>query len=204
MPAAGSNEQSQARCEAGAAPATRLPSGVPLTFPAVYHAYFAQVVGWLRAMGIPQADLEDLAQEVFLIVRRKLVRFHQGSLAAWLHAIAEHKSRNYRRLAWFRNVFMPGRTLETVEAAALGESPAGALEQKEDRQTITAMLARMSDKRRETLLLFEVEGYSGQEIATLQGVPLKTVWTRLHHARKDLVAMVAELRNQREREAGER
>jgi DNA-directed RNA polymerase specialized sigma24 family protein len=60
----------------------------------------------------------------------------------------------------------------------------------------------MSDKRRETLVLFEVEGYSGQEIAALQGVPVKTVWTRLHHARKDLVAMVTDLRNQAEREAG--
>lgn len=182
--------------------ATRLPSGVPHTFPAVYHAYFTQVVGWMRAMGIPQADLEDLAQEVFLVVRRKLPQFREGSLAAWLYKIAEHKSRNYRRLAWFRSVFLPGRTLDTVDAVSVGESPAKALEQKEDRQTIAAMLARMTDKRRETLLLFEVEGYSGQEIAALQGVPLKTVWTRLHHARKDLVAMVTEQRNQREREAG--
>jgi RNA polymerase sigma-70 factor (ECF subfamily) len=182
--------------------APRLPSDVPLTFPAVYHAYFSQVVGWMRAMGVPQADLEDLAQEVFLVVRHKLPHFREGSLAAWLYKIAEHKSRNYRRLTWFRSVFLPGRTLDTVDAVAVGESPAKALEQKEDRQTIAAMLARMSDKRRETLLLFEVEGYSGQEISTLQGVPLKTVWTRLHHARKDLVAMVTELRNQQEREAG--
>jgi RNA polymerase sigma-70 factor (ECF subfamily) len=84
----------------------------------------------------------------------------------------------------------------------VGESPARALEQKEDRHTIATLLARMSDKRRETLVLFEVEGYSGQEIAALQGVPVKTVWTRLHHARKDLVAMVTDLRNQAEREAG--
>lgn len=176
--------------------------GVPLTFPAVYHAYFSHVVGWMRAMGVPQADMEDLAQEVFLVVRRKLPRFREGSLAAWIYKIAEHKSRNYRRLGWFRNVFMHGRTLETVDPVAVAESPAGALEQKEDQQTIAAMLARMTDKRRETLVLFEVEGYSGQEIAALQGVPLKTVWTRLHHARKDLVAMVSDLRHQREREAG--
>ncbi len=178
--------------------------GVPLTFSVVYHAYFPQVVRWLRAMGVPQADMEDLAQEVFLVVRRKLPRFREGHLAAWIYKIAEHKSRNYRRLGWFRNVLMPGRALETVDAVAAGASPAKALEQKEDRQLITAMLARISDKRRETLLLFEVEGYSGQEIAALHGIPLKTVWTRLHHARKDLIAMVSDLRHQREREAGNR
>jgi DNA-directed RNA polymerase specialized sigma24 family protein len=76
------------------------------------------------------------------------------------------------------------------------------LERKQDQRVLTQMLARMSDKRRATLVLFEIEGYSGQEIAMLHGVPVKTVWTRLHHARKDLVAMVAALRRQREAEAG--
>ena len=174
----------------------------PLTFEAVYHAYFHRVVGWLRAKGVPHADIEDMAQEVFMVVRGKLPRFRDGDLAAWIYRIAEYKTRNYRRLAWFRNVFSADRSLDSVDSVDVGASPAMTLEQKEDRQAIARMLARMSVKRRETLLLFEVEGYSGQEIAALQGVPVKTVWTRLHHARKDLVAMVADLRKQREREAG--
>jgi RNA polymerase sigma-70 factor (ECF subfamily) len=73
-----------------------------------------------------------------------------------------------------------------------------ALEQKQDQRVLADMLAHMSDKRRETLILFEIEGFTGQEIARLQGVPVKTVWTRLFHARKDLVAMVAAQRKQTE------
>jgi RNA polymerase sigma-70 factor (ECF subfamily) len=80
----------------------------------------------------------------------------------------------------------------------MSASPAMALEKKQDRRVLAQMLARMSEKRRATLVLFEIEGYSGQEIATLHGVPVKTVWTRLHHARKDLVGMVAARRRQRE------
>ena len=50
----------------------------------------------------------------------------------------------------------------------------------------------MSDVRRTTFILFEVEGYSGEEIAELQGIPLNTVWTRLHHARKEFLRLVSE------------
>jgi RNA polymerase sigma-70 factor (ECF subfamily) len=84
----------------------------------------------------------------------------------------------------------------------MSTTPAVALEKKQDQHVLALMLARMSVKRRETLVLFEIEGYSGNEIASMQGVPVKTVWTRLHHARKDLVAMVAALRQQRETEVG--
>jgi RNA polymerase sigma-70 factor (ECF subfamily) len=173
-----------------------------LTFEAVYHAHFRQVVAWIRAMGAPDADMEDIAQDVFMVVRRKLPRFREGNLVGWLYRIAEFRMRNYRRLAWFKNLFSRGQSLDTIEPAAVGSTPAMTLEQKEDQQAISRILARMSDKRRETLVLFEIEGYSGQEIAALQGVPVKTVWTRLHHARKDLVAMVADLRKQRRQEVG--
>jgi RNA polymerase sigma-70 factor, ECF subfamily len=181
----------------------RLPElAQPLAFETVYHAYFRQVVGWMRAMKVPAADMEDAAQEVFLIVKRKLPGFRGGSLAGWLYRIADLTARNYRRLAWFKYVFTLGQHHEPADAWTMSGTPAVTLEQKEDQLALAHMLARLSAKRRETLILFEVEGYSGQEIASLQGVPLKTVWTRLHHARKDLVAMVALARRQRERQEG--
>jgi DNA-directed RNA polymerase specialized sigma24 family protein len=47
-------------------------------------------------------------------------------------------------------------------------------------------------------VLFEIEGYSGEEIAQIQSLPLKTVWTRLHHARKDFIRMVSQLPQEEE------
>jgi RNA polymerase sigma-70 factor, ECF subfamily len=174
----------------------------PLVFDTVYRAYFRQVVAWMRAMNVPPADMEDAAQEVFLVVRRKLPRFRDDNLAGWLYRIADLTARNYRRLAWFKHLFARDPLDDASDPWPMANSPAMSLEQKEDRRTLFRMLAGMSAKRRETLILFEVEGYSGQEIATLQDVPLKTVWTRLHHARRDLVSMVATLRRRHDREVG--
>jgi RNA polymerase sigma-70 factor (ECF subfamily) len=174
----------------------------PLSFEAVYHAYFQQVVRWMRAMMIPPADIEDAAQEVFLVAQRKLSGFRGDNLAGWLYRIADLTARNYRRLAWFKHLFAHQPSDDVLDALTMGSTPAVTLEQKEDQQALAHMFSRMSAKRRETLLMFEVEGYSGAEIASLHGVPIKTVWTRLHHARKDLVAMVATARKQREREVG--
>src|SRR5258707_726771 len=67
------------------------------------------------------------------------------------------------------------------------------MHERERRQVLESILARMSEKRRTTFVLFEIEGYSGEEIAQIQSLPLKTVWTRLHHARKDFMRMVSSL-----------
>ena len=174
----------------------------PLSFDAVYHGYFRQVVGWMRAMNVPAGDMEDAAQEVFLVVRRKLSRFDGDNLAGWLFRIADLTARNYRRLAWFKHLFTRASSEDPCDAWPLSGTPALTLEQKEDQHALAHMLERMSAKRRETLILFEVEGYSGQEIAALQGVPIKTVWTRLHHARRDLLAQVTAARRRHEREMG--
>ena len=189
-------EESSTACAADARHLSELPD--PLIFEEVYHAYFRQTVAWMRGLGVPEAEIEDEAQEVFLVVRRKLSHFHGGNLAGWLYRIANLTVRNFRRRAWFKNLFLRGKEIDSMELAGPSTTPAMALEKKQDQHVLAQMLARMSDKRRTTLILFEIEGYSGQEIARLHGVPVKTVWTRLHHARKALVAMVATRRRQRE------
>jgi RNA polymerase sigma-70 factor (ECF subfamily) len=52
----------------------------------------------------------------------------------------------------------------------------------------------MSESHRTAFILFEVEGYSGDEIAQLEDIPVNTVWTRLHHARRELYTLVAQAR----------
>ena len=191
--------QREERSTLCAADGRRLPQlSAQLIFEDVYHAYFRQTVAWMRGLGVPEAEIEDVAQDVFLIVRRKLAHFHGGNLAGWLYRIAHLTVRNFRRRAWFKNFFSRGQNLDSMDVVGMGATPAMALEKKQDQRVLAQMLSRMSDKRRTTLVLFEIEGYSGQEIATLHRVPVKTVWTRLHHARKDLVAMVAARRRQRE------
>ena len=59
----------------------------------------------------------------------------------------------------------------------------------------------MSEKLRTAFVLFEIEGYSGEEIARIQDIPLGTVWTRLHLARKEFWKLLTKQREAEERGA---
>ena len=146
-------------------------------------------------MGGPEADLEDLTQEVFIVVQRTLKSFDGRNLPGWLYRIASHAVRDHRRKAWFRNLFLRPRDVVLEEVEQKGPGPVEILERRESERQLYRLLAKLSDRRRVTFVLFEIEGYSGEEIAALENVPVATVWTRLHHARKELAALVAELQS---------
>src|SRR5689334_12504515 len=79
----------------------------PLDFASLYDAWFDHVSRWVRTLGAPEADNEDLAQEVFLVVRRRLRDFDGRNVAGWLHRIAAGQVRQHRRRRWIRSVFSP-------------------------------------------------------------------------------------------------
>jgi RNA polymerase sigma-70 factor, ECF subfamily len=168
-------------------------SGLPLDFTAVYDRYFHEVLRWIRAFGGPEADMEDLAQEVFVVVRRKLARFDGANLPGWLYGIAKLTVRDHGRRAWFRRIFRGRRNVEFDELACESDDPEALMLARENRRLFYRLVGQMSERRRETFILFEVEGMTCEEIARLQGVPVGTVWTRLHHARKDFIAKVKAL-----------
>lgn len=164
----------------------------PLDFSALYDAWFEHVTRWLRALGAPEADVEDLAQDVFMVVRRRLRDFDGRNVAGWLYRIASRQVWQHRRRRWVQRVFSlrPSISLEDLPDNRAGAL--AALETKEKRQQLDAIVARMSEKRRVVFMLFEVEGYSGEQIADTLDVPINTVWTRLHHARKDFFTLLAQ------------
>jgi len=164
----------------------------PLDFSTIYDAWFEHVSRWLLALGAPSVDTEDLAQEVFLVVRRRLCDFDGRNVAGWLYRIASRQVWQHRRRRWIQRVSSP---LQTVNIDEVPDGRAGAaalLETKEKRHLLLKLVSKMSEKRRVVFMLFEVEGYSGEEIADTLDVPINTVWTRLHHARKDFFALLAQ------------
>jgi RNA polymerase sigma-70 factor (ECF subfamily) len=158
-------------------------------FVSVYDTWFDEVVRWVAVMGAAPADIEDLAQEVFLVVDRKLTSFDGQNLPGWLYGITRRIVAGHRRRNWVRSLFLRhAKELSPIEEP---ETPGALFERKQARELIEHVLSKMSDKRRRSFALFEIEGYSGEEIAALEGVPLKTIWTRLHHARKDFVNLAS-------------
>jgi RNA polymerase sigma-70 factor, ECF subfamily len=160
-------------------------------FERIYHEWFDEVCRWIRALGGPDADRDDIAQEVFLVVRRRLDAFDGGNLPGWLYRITQRQVRDFRRRTWTKHIFTRRRMEEPDTLPHLSQNPAVALERKENQRVLYAMLGKIREARRSAFILFEIEGLSGAQIAQIQGIPLKTVWTRLHHARKDFFALAA-------------
>lgn len=171
----------------------------PPTLEAIYEVWFTAVCQWVRALGAPEADREDLVQEVFVVVQRRLADFDGQNLKGWLYQIARGKVRDYRRLRWVRRVVLwdwEGNR-EADGAAPIDErTPLAILATNEKRRLLMKLLDSLNEAERTAIVLFEVDGYSGQEIAELQGVPLNTVWTRIHKARGRLSKKLLRLETQ--------
>ena len=168
------------------------PSGV-LSFASVYAEHAQTVARWAARLGGPTADVEDLTQEVFLVVDRRLADWRgESRLSTWLFGItakvvANDRRRRRLRALWLRLV------PSLVERAA---SPAvGALEQlemRERRVLFHRVLDGLGERHRRVLVLFELEDLPTDEIAELMQVSVGNVRVLLHRARAAfLKAMVA-------------
>jgi RNA polymerase sigma-70 factor (ECF subfamily) len=163
-------------------------------FRTIYDAWFEDVSRWIRALGGLEADRDDIVQEVFLVVRRRLSAFDGVNLAGWLYRITRRQVRDFRRRTWVKHIFTKRRAEDPDALQHGGGGPAAMLEHKEERRILHLILERIREERRSAFVLFEIEGLSGDEIARIQNVPLNTVWTRLHHARKEFFALAAKYR----------
>ena len=170
-------------------------------FREIYERWFDDVVKWLYALGVPGSDTEDLAQEIFLVVQAEagpLRRRKPGRLV--VPDRAAHRARSPAAgLVQEPHAAPPGRRPRAVELTTPG--PAARYEEAENRRILQALVAGMSEKLRTAFVLFEIEGYSGEEIARIQDIPLGTVWTRLHLARKEFWKLLKKQRDEEEPEA---
>lgn len=157
----------------------------PLQFEELYERWFEDVARWVRAMGGPAADRDDLVQDVFLVAYRRLPDFDGRNPAGWLYRIARRRVRDFRRLRWFKYLVQRRSALPEHLEHTSG-NPGDTLERKQASALLEQLLDRLNPEQRLAFVLFEVEGYSGREIAELQEVPLNTVWARIHAARKKL------------------
>jgi RNA polymerase sigma-70 factor (ECF subfamily) len=161
-------------------------------FVAVYRSWFRPVYRWIRTLGGPGVDAEDLAQEVFIVVQRQLERFDGANLPGWLYRIAQLTVHDHRRRAWFRRLFLRSHdvALDDIESSVTG--PDERLDHMRREQRLYELVDRLKPAWRDSFLLFEIAGLSGEEIAALQGIPVPTVRTHLSRARRALATMVAE------------
>ncbi len=157
---------------------------------ALFDRYEPDVKRFIARMGVGPGDVNDLVQLTFLDVTRAAASFDgRASARNWLLGIAAMIVRRYRRsllrvakglLAWAN---------EPVQSP---ETPGRTFELRESARRAAAALARLSAKKREVFVMVVLEGVSGEEAARALGIPVATVWTRLHHARRELRAWLTQ------------
>jgi RNA polymerase sigma-70 factor (ECF subfamily) len=161
-----------------------------MTFEEVYRAHFAFVWRSLRRLGIREEDAADTAQEVFIVVHRKLPEFAgRSKLTTWLYGVCFRVASERRRAR-------PRAPLAAQEAEALvgrPADPAATAERNQGLAMLERVLDRMPDEQRAVFCLFELEGMTGEEIAEALEIPLGTAYSRLRLARGAFAAATAEL-----------
>jgi RNA polymerase sigma-70 factor, ECF subfamily len=139
----------------------------------------------LQRLGIQPSDLDDVAQDVFMIVHRRLDTFdRRARISTWLFGICMRVAANYRRRRrWTREVLIGSGDDERPAALTAADE---VLVRREQRELAERALNRLEVAKRATFVMFEIESMSCLEIAEVMNVPVGTVYSRLHSARRQL------------------
>jgi RNA polymerase sigma-70 factor (ECF subfamily) len=154
----------------------------PTSFAEVYDSYFPYIWRSVSRLGVPPAHVDDVVQEVFVVVHRKLARFEgRSSMKTWLYGIALRVARVHRVRA---RRARPAEAVDPDEVhAPEATHPDERAQAAEAARVVRALLDTMDDDQREVFVLAELEQLSAPEIAQILGVKLNTVYSRLRLGR---------------------
>jgi RNA polymerase sigma-70 factor (ECF subfamily) len=156
----------------------------------VFQEYAPRVYNLARRMLASDADAEDVTQDVLLQVVRKLDTFRGDSaLWTWLHRVTvnaalAHRRKQSRRPE--RNLDGPLDHLPGSTSGAGQKGPPGVVLDRETQELIEGAIARLPEKYRDVCVLADVEELPNAEIASLLGLGIPAVKSRLHRARLTL------------------
>ena len=172
-----------------------------LAFEEVYDHYADFVWRSIRRLGVPESGAEDVLQEVFMVVHRRLDDFeHRSSLRTWLFGIVLGIARNHRRSTRRKRIDASEQAAEALDRIAADEAdhPDAQTDRARAVRLLYALLDKLDDDKREVFVMAELEGMRGTEIAAATELNLNTVYARLKAARKEFDQAVSRLRAHRE------
>jgi RNA polymerase sigma-70 factor (ECF subfamily) len=162
--------------------------GEPHAVDAFYRAHARTVLRWVIRLGGPRLDPEDTAHDVFLAALGAIGRYRTDApLEPWLFGVTRRVVANARRRAWFRRIVGWDDELVVVDRSPGADAR---LDQLRRRRLVQEVLEQLTDSQREVLVLSDLEGRSAPEVAALLGIPVGTVYSRVHGARKQFAAVL--------------
>jgi RNA polymerase sigma-70 factor, ECF subfamily len=158
-------------------------------FRQIFDSHASAVTRTLRYLGVPESDLMDAAQEVFLVVNRRFREFEgRSSMSTWIRQICLRVALSTRRRR--------GRRREDVVEQPPDEGTDAdqhaRLERREQRAILNGLLDALDDDQRAVVVLYEVELLPMREVAETVGCPLQTAYSRRKAALERLRAAMTE------------
>lgn len=158
-------------------------------FTTVYDRYFAFVWRLAANSRVPPSHLDDVVQETFLVIHRKLQTFEgRASLRTWIASITRMTAAEFLRR---RRHQLLGTEVDPDASASASLTPAELLEAAGAADLLDRFLDDLPDEQREIFILAEVEQMTAVEIAAVLDTNPNTVRTRLRAARKSVQASLA-------------
>jgi RNA polymerase sigma-70 factor (ECF subfamily) len=160
-------------------------------------AHFDFIWRLLRRLGVPAADLDDAAQQVFVVASQRLSRIPEGRERTFLFGTAVRTAGTVRR-----NLRRRQRWVETspADAPSLEPTPEEELERRQALAFLDEVLDGLPDDLRVVFVLCEIEELTAAEVAGVEQIPVGTVASRLRRARKEFAERLRRLQAQRVRE----
>ena len=169
----------------------RIASGDLSSLGTLFDRYAIDVRSFIARLGIGAADVDDLTQTTFVLVLEAASSFRgPGSGRAWLFGLAANVVRRHRRSFARMATRVAAWALEP--RADTTPTPERASDVRERAALAGRALTRLSAKKREVFVMIVMEDVTAEDAAAALGIPIGTVWTRLHHARRALRAYLEE------------
>ncbi len=162
-------------------------SAPPSSFEEAYRDYAQCTARWARHLGGASVDVEDVVQEVFLVVSKRLAAFRpEARFSSWLFEITRKIVANHRRRHRWR-FWREERHGELSNAPTAVSDPVAELERKQRVAQFYTALDQLPEKYRTVLVLYEIEGMSTKAISELCRLNLSTLKVQLSRARERFI-----------------
>lgn len=162
-------------------------AGAP-AFEHVYEEFFDFVYRNARRLGVPDSAADDVVQDVFLVLHRRLRQYDgRASMHSWVYGILANTVRDYRRS--FRRKEAPLVAVDRDEdwgPASRPASPELRAQRGQDLALLMSLLAELPEGQRELIVLADLEQMNVPEICSCIGGNSNTVYSRLRAARENL------------------
>lgn len=157
-------------------------------FREIYDEYFNFVHRTARRLGVHERSLDDAAQDVFVVVHRRLGDFEgRSGIKTWLYGITRRVAKDYRRRVGRKERGM----VPTEGLASEVNSPDENAARRQAAEVLEAILSGLDPAKREVFVLAEMEQMTAPEISDALSVNLNTIYSRLRNARADFEKAVS-------------